>query len=138
MVDDHLKRYWRASATSIVAAGFAVASASCSFRLTHSGRFLLSQDSSASSIVATPHCGACSFSDDLTSDGISATGCPQRFAHWGTSRFVLRNLSRRSRHHWRFNTLLASIDSLRALPASQDSPLGYRFLRSPPRCASTS
>ena len=27
--------------------------------------------------------GACSFSDDLTSDGISATGCPQRFAPLG-------------------------------------------------------
>ena len=38
---------------------------------------------SATSIVATPHCGACSFSDDLTSDGISATGCPQRFAPLG-------------------------------------------------------
>ena len=46
------------------------------------GRFCLRQ-MSASSIVATPHCGACSFSDDLTSDGISATGCPQRFAPLG-------------------------------------------------------
>ena len=43
----------------------------------------------------------------------------------------IRNLSRRSRHCCRFNLLLASIDSLRALPASQDSPLDYRFLRSP-------
>ena len=46
------------------------------------------QDSSASSIVATPHWGDCSFSDDLTSDGISATGCPQRFAHWATAPFA--------------------------------------------------
>ena len=48
------------------------------------GSLPASQDSSASSIVATPHWGDCSFSDDLTSDGISATGCPQRFAHWAT------------------------------------------------------
>ena len=74
--------------------------------------------------------GACSFSDDLTSDGISATGCPQRFAHWADASFVclsnashclrsgeplFRNLSRRSRPCWRYSPLLASIDSLRAL-----------------------
>ncbi len=35
---------------------------------------------SATSIVATPHWGDCSFSVDLTSDEISATGGRQRFA----------------------------------------------------------
>ena len=34
----------------------------------------------------------------------------------------------------RFGLLLVSVDSLRSLPASQDSPLGYRFLRSPRHC----
>ena len=55
----------------------------------------------------------------------------QRTAHWADATLAPRNLSRRSRHCCRFNLLLASIDSLRALPASQDSPLDYRFLRSP-------
>ena len=44
----------------------------------------------------------------------------------------IRNLGRRRRYCCRFNLLLASIDSLRSLPASQDDPLGHRFLRSPP------
>ena len=70
------------SAISVGAAGIAGASTCFLLRLTRSGRFCLRQ-MSASSIVATPHCGACSFSDDLTSDGISATGCPQRFAPLG-------------------------------------------------------
>ncbi len=47
---------------------------------------------------------------------------------------LFRNLSRRSGHCCRFNPLLASVDSLRSLPALQDSPLGYRFLRSPRHC----
>ncbi len=42
-----------------------------------------------------------------------------------------RNLSRRSRYCCRFNLLLASVDSFRSLPASQDSPPGCRFLHSP-------
>ena len=66
----------------------------------------------AISMVVTPHCGAHSLSIDLTSDEISATGGRQRFA---LERF----------------TLLVSVDSFRSLSASQNSPLGYRFLRSP-------
>ena len=57
---------------------------------------------SASSIVATPHCGACSFSDDLTSDVISATGCPQRFAPLG-HRFL------RSPRHARNDTVFGAV-----------------------------
>ena len=37
---------------------------------------------SANSIVATPHCGACSLEFDLSSDEISATGGRQSFAHF--------------------------------------------------------
>ena len=66
----------------------------------------------AISMVATPHWGDSSLSIDLTSDEISATGGHQRFA---LERFAL----------------LVSIDSLRSLPATQDSPPDYRFLRSP-------
>ena len=40
----------------------------------------------ASSMVVTPHWGDYSLSDDLTSDEISATGGPQRFARY--DRFV--------------------------------------------------
>ncbi len=58
------------------------------FALTNSGRFCLSANGSASSIVATPRWGDCSFSDDLTSDEISATGCPKRFVHWADASFV--------------------------------------------------
>ena len=36
----------------------------------------------ASSMVVTPHWGDYSLSDDLTSDEISATGGPQRFARY--------------------------------------------------------
>ena len=69
----------------------------------------------AISMVATPHWGDSSLSIDLTSDEISATGGHQRFA---LERF----------------TLLVSDDSFRSLPAMQNSPLGYRFLRSPGMC----
>jgi len=37
---------------------------------------------SANSIVATPHCGACSLEFDLSSDEIPATGGRQSFAHF--------------------------------------------------------
>ena len=47
---------------------------------------------------------------------------------------LFRNLSRHSGPCYRYSPLLASVDSLRSLPASQDSPLGYRFLRSPRHC----
>ena len=63
-------------------------------------------------MVATPHWGDSSLSIDLTSDEISATGGHQRFA---LERYAL----------------LVSIDSFRSLSASQNSPQGYRFLRSP-------
>ncbi len=59
-----------------------------SFRANKLRSLPAAQDSSASSIVATPHRGDCFFSDDLTSDGISATGCPQRFVHWADASFV--------------------------------------------------
>ena len=48
----------------------------------------------------------------------------------GETKRFLRNLNRRTARLERF-ALLVSVDSLRSLPASQDSPLGYRFLRSP-------
>ena len=47
---------------------------------------------------------------------------------------LFRNLSRRSRLCCRCSPLLASVDSLGSLPASQDSPPGYRFPRSPHHC----
>ena len=40
----------------------------------------ISRRDSATSMVATPHRGACSLSVDLTSDEISVTGSRQRFA----------------------------------------------------------
>ncbi len=52
------------------------------FALTNLGRFRL-QRLSASSIVATPHWGDCSFSDDLRIDEISATGGHRFFAPAG-------------------------------------------------------
>ena len=42
----------------------------------------------------------------------------------------IRNLNRRTARLERF-ALLVSVDSFRALSASQNSPQGYRFLRSP-------
>ena len=45
--------------------------------------------------------------------------------------FAFRNLNRRTACLERF-ALLVSVDSFRSLPATQDSPLGYRFLRSQP------
>ena len=42
----------------------------------------------ASSMVVTPHWGDYSLSDDLTSDEISATGGPQRFARYDRFDFV--------------------------------------------------
>ena len=55
--------------------------------------------------------------------------CREQVVGEKTKRF-LRNLNRRTARLERF-ALLVSVDSLRSLPASQDSPLGYRFLRSP-------
>ena len=98
------------SAISVGAAGIADTSTRCllrkdsrahrgrNSRLAHraqqdSGSLPTSQDDSASSIVATPHRGDCSFSDDLISDGISATGCPQRFAHWDTAYLAPQGLT---------------------------------------------
>ena len=52
------------------------------FARTNLGRFRL-QRLSASSIVATPHWGDCSFSDDLRIDEISATGGHRFFAPAG-------------------------------------------------------
>ena len=78
--------------------------------------------SPAFSIVAVPHCGNCSFSNDLTSDETSATGGRQRFA---------RNLSRRSGYRCRFNPLLASVDSLTSFSPSVNAPLGHHSDHSP-------
>ena len=50
--------------------------------------FLLEILISAISMVATPHCGDCSLSDDLSSDEASATGSRQSFALKGKANFV--------------------------------------------------
>ena len=55
---------------------------------------LIVRDLSAFSMVATVHWTACSLSNDLTSDEISATGSRQRFAH--ALRLVEMTTERRS------------------------------------------
>ncbi len=77
---------------------------------------------------------------DLTSFDISATGGRKRFALSGEpgltpqalprDSVVLRALNRRGGLCWRCGPPLVSVDSFGSLPASPDSPLGYRFPRS--------
>ena len=69
-------------------------------------------------MVATPHCGDCFLSNDLTSFDTSATGSRKRFAP---------SESQSSHCSLGAVALLVSVDSLRSLLPTANDPLGHRL-----------
>ena len=119
----------RNSATSVGAAGLAGASARCLLRLTHSPRFRLWLMTHwvTTRIVPRPH------GTVKERKNVPPIPQPQSAQRALLALQPAACFGKESRAHRGRNSRLAHRarqDSLRSLSASQDNPLGYRFLRS--------